>query len=171
MNRVLVILILLIIASSSNGEYHPLLKGWPKSFIDGTMASIKTSKFGPTLVIISTKPSNGYVLGFRVDPVQKLHTLNKEIQTLKISYGKSPIFGVEYTFEYQGVIEPEVKEEVTKEIQDSNDEISNVFGLYFADDGTKQHQPKLDSYLGLAAEEPRPGISLQSLWELIPGNP
>ncbi|KAH0557515.1 hypothetical protein KQX54_007396 [Cotesia glomerata] len=135
------------------------------------MASIKTSKFGPTLVIISTKPSNGYVLGFRVDPVQKLHTLNKEIQTLKISYGKSPIFGVEYTFEYQGVIEPEVKEEVTKEIQDSNDEISNVFGLYFADDGTKQHQPKLDSYLGLAAEEPRPGISLQSLWELIPGNP
>ncbi|XP_057340135.1 Bardet-Biedl syndrome 5 protein homolog [Microplitis mediator] len=133
-------------------------------------ASIKSSKFGPTLVIISTKSSNGYVLGFRVDPIQKLHILHKEIQTLKTSYDKNPIYGVEYTFEYQGVIEPEVKEDRTNEIQDSSDEISNVFGLYFAEDGLKQRQPQVDSYLGLAAEEPRPGISLQSLWELIPGN-
>ncbi|XP_008548319.1 Bardet-Biedl syndrome 5 protein homolog [Microplitis demolitor] len=133
-------------------------------------ASIKSSKFGPTLVIISTKSSNGYVLGFRVDPIQKLHILHKEIQTLKAAYDKNPIYGVDYTFEYQGVIEPEVNEPRTNEIQDTTDEISNVFGLYFAEDGLKQRQPQVDSYLGLAAEEPRPGISLQSLWELIPGN-
>lgn len=63
---------------------------------------------------------------------------------------------------------PEIKDDYTKEIQDSEDEISNVFGLYFADDETTQRKPYLCLHLGLAAQEPRQGSSLQNLWELLP---
>ncbi|XP_015113748.1 Bardet-Biedl syndrome 5 protein homolog [Diachasma alloeum] len=130
--------------------------------------NIRASKFGPTLVLISTESSGGYVLGFRVDPIQKLHILHKEITTMRSAYEKSPIFGVEYTFEHEGIVEPEMKEADTKEMQESEDEISNVFGLYFTNDNSIQRKPNVCSYLGLAAEEPREGTSLQGLWELLP---
>ncbi|KAF7997131.1 hypothetical protein HCN44_005408 [Aphidius gifuensis] len=130
-------------------------------------ANIRSSKFGPTLVIASTEGSGGYILGFRVDPIQKLQILFKEITALRDAFEKSPIFGVEYTFEHEGITEPETKELDNKEIQDIDDEITNVFGLYFAEDNSIQRKPKL-SHLGIAVEEPREGITLQGLWELLP---
>lgn len=60
--------------------------------------------------------------------------------------------------------------EIFKEIQESGDEISNVFGLYFSDGGISQRKPVLSSHLGLAVEEPKEGSSLQTLWELLPSN-
>jgi len=63
--------------------------------------TIRTSKFGPTLVILSTEANGGYVLGFRVNPLQQLHITYKEISILRSEFEKFPIFGVEYTFEYQ----------------------------------------------------------------------
>lgn len=62
---------------------------------------IRSSKFGPTLVISSTEASGGYILGFRVDPLQKLHFLHKEINALFSMYNKSPIFGVEYSIKHE----------------------------------------------------------------------
>ena len=61
--------------------------------------NVRTSKFGPTLVIVSTEVSGGYVLGFRIDPVEKLHLIHKEIKALLATYNKSPYFGVEYKLE------------------------------------------------------------------------
>ncbi|XP_043276238.1 Bardet-Biedl syndrome 5 protein homolog [Venturia canescens] len=135
-----------------------------------TIASviIRSSKFGPTLVTMSTESSGGYVLGFRVDPLQKLYTLHKEIAAIQAAYEKSPIFGIEYTFEHQAVSQPEYKPEVTKEIEENEDEIANVIGLYFSEEGASQRKPLFSSHLGLAAEEPREGITMQSLWELLP---
>lgn len=76
------------------------MKNVVKSFIP-LQITIKNSKFGPTLVIVSTESSGGYVLGFRVDPPAKLYTLHKEILTLLKTFEKFPIFGVDYTVEHQ----------------------------------------------------------------------
>ena len=117
---------------------------------------------------ISTESSGAYVLGFRVDPIKQLHVLHKEITALQSAYLKSPIFGVEYTFEHQAISQPTIKVENIKEIDDSENEISNVLGLYFCEEGTSQRKPTFSSYLGLAADEPREGTTLQTLWELLP---
>ncbi|XP_017881846.1 Bardet-Biedl syndrome 5 protein homolog isoform X2 [Ceratina calcarata] len=66
--------------------------------------SIKNSKFGPTLVITSTETSGEYVLGFQINPIQKLHTVHKEILMILKTFEKSPIFGVDYTFEHQLIV-------------------------------------------------------------------
>lgn len=130
--------------------------------------TIRTSKFGPTLVITSTEASGGYILGFRINPLQRLHVLHKEISVLHATFGKSPIFGVDYTLEYQAPLQREIHVEQYTEIQDSQAEISNVFGYYFSEGGTNQRKPSFSIHLGLATEEPREGSTLQSLWELVP---
>ena len=40
--------------------------------------------------------SGGYVLGFRIDPVEKLQDAVKEIQSLHKVYSTCPIFGIEF---------------------------------------------------------------------------
>jgi Bardet-Biedl syndrome 5 protein len=40
--------------------------------------------------------SGGYVLGFRIDPVEKLQQVHKEIQSLHKVYSTCPVFGVEF---------------------------------------------------------------------------
>ena len=49
------------------------------------------------LVIESSEISGGYVLGFRVDPQEKLEQVYKEISSLHKIYSDNPIFGVEYS--------------------------------------------------------------------------
>ncbi|XP_043679941.1 Bardet-Biedl syndrome 5 protein homolog isoform X2 [Vespula pensylvanica] len=66
--------------------------------------TIRNSKFGATLVVLSDETNNGYILGFRINPIEKLNTLHKEINILIAAYKKSPIFGVDYTLEYQVII-------------------------------------------------------------------
>ena len=48
------------------------------------MDSVRTreSKFGPALVVESTEASGGYVLGFRIDPKEKLMEVYKELCSL-----------------------------------------------------------------------------------------
>ncbi|RLU16827.1 hypothetical protein DMN91_010895, partial [Ooceraea biroi] len=130
--------------------------------------TIRTSKFGPTLVILSTEVSGGYVLGFRVNPLQQLHITHKEISILRSEFEKFPIFGVEYTFEHEAPVQQEINVEHFTEIQDNQAEISNMFGYYFSEGETGQRKPNFSINFGLAAEEPREGSTLQSLWELVP---
>ncbi|XP_029158594.1 Bardet-Biedl syndrome 5 protein homolog isoform X2 [Nylanderia fulva] len=133
--------------------------------------TIRTSKFGPTLVILSTEASGGYVLGFRVNPLQQLHIIHKEVSILRSEYEKFPIFGVEYIFEHQASSQEEnINIEHFTEIQDNQPEISNVFGYYFSEGNTGQRKPNFAIHLGLAAEEPRESSTLQNLWELIPSS-
>ena len=49
------------------------------------------------LVIESSELSGGYVLGFRVDPQDKLEQVFKEISSLHKIYSDNPIFGVDYS--------------------------------------------------------------------------
>ncbi|XP_015190454.1 PREDICTED: Bardet-Biedl syndrome 5 protein homolog isoform X2 [Polistes dominula] len=130
--------------------------------------TIRNSKFGPTLVVLSDENNGGYILGFRINPIQKLNTLHKEINILVTAYNKSPIFGVDYTLEYQGPMEEEIHPERFNEIQDNQADISDVFGYYFFEGGFTQRKANFSNYLGLAIEDPREGSTLQNLWELVP---
>lgn len=56
------------------------------------------------------------------------------------------------------------------EIESSEDEISNILSVYFAEGGVTNKKPVLAKHLGLAAEEPREGNSLETLWELLPAS-
>ncbi|KAG8223411.1 hypothetical protein J437_LFUL003684 [Ladona fulva] len=56
----------------------------------------RDSKFGRALVVECSECSGGYVLGFRVDPREKLEEVLKELSSLLASYRRRPIFGVEY---------------------------------------------------------------------------
>lgn len=43
--------------------------------------------------------SGGYVLGFKIDPLEKLQESVKEINSLHKVYSANPIFGVDYEME------------------------------------------------------------------------
>lgn len=58
---------------------------------------IRESKFGVALVVETSELSGGYVLGFRIDPLERMKTVHREIVALQAVYSKTPIFGVEYT--------------------------------------------------------------------------
>ena len=63
-----------------------------------TQQSVKArdSKFGVAMVIESTWQSGGYVLGFRIDPIEKLHSISKMIRNLRDVFASSPYYGVEF---------------------------------------------------------------------------
>ena len=50
------------------------------------------------------------------------------------------------------------------------EEISNVYNAYFSEGGGVQGKPTYNASLGLAIEEPKQGVTLESLWELHPKN-
>lgn len=51
------------------------------------------------MVMETTANSGGFVLGFRVDPAEKLKDIVQEVHSLYQAYQASPIFGVEYNIE------------------------------------------------------------------------
>uniref|UniRef100_A0A3Q2R2X1 Bardet-Biedl syndrome 5 n=1 Tax=Fundulus heteroclitus TaxID=8078 RepID=A0A3Q2R2X1_FUNHE len=85
--------------------------------------------------------SGGYVLGFKIDPVEKLQDALKEINSLHKVYSSNPIFGVDYEMEEKA---------------------------YFADGNKQQDREAVFSEeLGLAIEKLKDGFTLQDLWEVI----
>ena len=69
---------------------------WVNILLQIFQVRTRDSKFGMALVIESSESSGGYVLGFRVDPQEKLDQLYKEISSLHKIYSENPIFGVDY---------------------------------------------------------------------------
>ncbi|KAK6025954.1 hypothetical protein OSTOST_08130 [Ostertagia ostertagi] len=57
---------------------------------------IRESKFGLALVIETTTQSGEYVLGFRIDPAERLQQVCKAIQALHKSSNTRPIYGVTF---------------------------------------------------------------------------
>jgi len=60
---------------------------------------VRDSKFGFALVIESTWQSGGYVLGFRIDPIERIRKIGKEIQVQYQMFMASPNFGVQFSVE------------------------------------------------------------------------
>ncbi|PAV74818.1 hypothetical protein WR25_11832 isoform B [Diploscapter pachys] len=57
---------------------------------------VRESKFGMALVLETTSSSGEYILGFRVDPLEKLHQVCQAIQSMLKSHLHKPIFGVTF---------------------------------------------------------------------------
>lgn len=132
---------------------------------------IRDSKFGLALVLETSQQSGGYVLGFRIDPAEKLQEAAKEVQSLQKVYSASPIFGVEFETEEK----PQTVDEVTVDPVQDDIEIVNegegtdAFAAYFADgDKSSDREPVYSDQLGLAVEKLKEGFTLQGLWEVVP---
>lgn len=134
----------------------------------GFQLAIRDSKFGTALVITSSEASGLYVLGFKVDPEEKLRILFKELSSLHTVYASKPIFGVEYRWSSNQ--EQQESSNFVEEFEDDKkNEISNSIAAYLADEGhSKDRLPVFCPELGLAVESIKEGYSLQKLWEVIP---
>ena len=60
---------------------------------------VRNSRFGPALVIESSRSSGGYVLGFKIDPEDRLGDILKQLLAYYETYYKKPQLGVEYVLE------------------------------------------------------------------------
>lgn len=130
---------------------------------------IRDSKFGLALVIESSQQSGGYVLGFKIDPVEKLQDSVKEINSLHRVYSASPIFGVEYEMEEKPqALEELTVEQVQDDVEIEADEHTDAFVAYFADGNKQQDREAVFSEeLGLAIEKLKDGFTLQGLWDVM----
>ncbi|XP_010712013.1 Bardet-Biedl syndrome 5 protein isoform X5 [Meleagris gallopavo] len=136
---------------------------------DQRSIKVRDSKFGLALVIESSQQSGGYVLGFKIDPVEKLQEAVKEINSLHKVYSANPIFGVDYEMEEKPQsLEDLTVEQVQDDVEIEPGEQTDAFVAYFADEN-KQHdrEPVFSEELGLAVEKLKDGFTLQGLWEVM----
>ncbi|XP_077516479.1 Bardet-Biedl syndrome 5 protein isoform X2 [Amblyomma americanum] len=141
------------------------------------VAAIKTreSKFGTALVIETTDRSGGYVLGFKVDPLERLQHVYKELSSLLKVHKAKPIMGVDVFLQKQVVDEEAVPQDTGPELPDEPEVNSadgthyDAFAAYLAD-GThdRDREVVLSPELGLAVEKLPEGFTLASLWEVLP---
>ena len=137
---------------------------------------MRESKFGMALVIESSEISGGYILGFRIDPLEKLQEIQKEIASLHKLYSATPIFGVEYeTRDEQSKPEETVQYTNTvddiNEIDDNNYETHDAFAAYLAEGPQKDREIVFCRELGVAMEKIKEGFTLESLWSVLPPEP
>ncbi len=137
---------------------------------------IRESKFGPALVVETFARAGGYILGFRIDPKEKLDEVFKELSNLHSIFASNPNFGVEFTIEnealsIQQLLQPKVEEDV--EIVDESEMDAHAIAAYYMDgteglddDGNRADNIQYDSRLGLAIEGLQPGMTLESLWKV-----
>ncbi|XP_041699345.1 Bardet-Biedl syndrome 5 protein homolog [Coregonus clupeaformis] len=140
---------------------------------------IRDSKFSLALVIESFHQiiTGGYVLGFKIDPMDKLQDAVKEINSLCKVYSANPIFGVDYEMEEKKSLyyTPQPMEELTVDQPPDNveiepDEQTDAFTAYFADGNKQQYrEPVFSEELGIAVEKLE-GFTLQGLWEVMGGS-
>ena len=139
---------------------------------------LKDSKFGKALVIESSELSGGYILGFRIDPAERLEEITKEVISLHRTYSESPIFGVEYSRStslrteaesrpLNPVAEMDSFDEIDESVPDSS---TDAFTAYLAD-GLQQETDRpivFSPELGICIEQIKEGFSLDTLWQVLP---
>ncbi|XP_068152716.1 Bardet-Biedl syndrome 5 protein homolog [Drosophila tropicalis] len=155
---------------------------------------IRDSKYGPALVIQTAETGGGYVLGFRIDPAERLNELYKELCSLHAIYSEQPDFGVYYDVqdakqrlaaaaEEAAQIASQFKIEDFQELDERQErEINTKLNRYLAenclgnncnngsagnDRSTRVH-PVYCKELGFAMERIRDGYKLQDLWNVMP---
>lgn len=140
---------------------------------------IRESKFGRALVVETYARAGGYILGFRIDPIEMLEVVLKELVNIHKVFSASPIFGVDFSIEdeapaAQELIQPRVEEDVEL-LEDREDGLSAA-AAYFADavsgaggedDVSKYEHIKYDIKLGLAIEALQEGTTLDQLWRVV----
>lgn len=135
---------------------------------------IRESKFGVALVVETTARSGGFILGFRIDPQERLPAVYKELQSLWQVFSVSPVFGVEYVLEDKGEEETPPRKAMVRdddvEIVDDQDQV-DAFAIYCADGGAAAKEGaeniEYNPEIGLAMEAVPSNLTAQKLWEVI----
>lgn len=137
---------------------------------------VRESKFGQALVVETYARAGGYILGFRVDPKEKLEEAYKELSNLHVIFSTTPNFGVEFSVEsetapIQQLLQPKVEEDVEITEEDID---THAIAAYYVDgadgvddDSNRQENIQFDTRIGLAIEALQPGITLESLWKVV----
>ena len=139
-------------------------------FIQIRNLRIKNSKFGTALVLDVHRQGGGFVLGFRLDPVEKLRQLYNEIGSLWTAYTSRPNFGVKIV----DVSESHPEEIHLPALQGDDDieilqtiDNQDAFVAYYADDYKGNNRvPEYNETLGLAMEPLKEGYTIEQLWDI-----
>lgn len=75
---------------------------------------VRPGKTGESLVVETNKFANSYILGFRIEPTDRMNKLAVEIRKLSDLFWERPLYGLEY------VPEPEAKARSEAAVQSSN---------------------------------------------------
>ncbi|KAH8418455.1 hypothetical protein KR009_004364 [Drosophila setifemur] len=151
---------------------------------------IRESKYGPALVIQTSETGGGYVLGFRIDPAERLNELYKELCSLHVIYGEHPNFGIQYNAQDARQCLEDAAEEAVQasqfnienfdELDDRQErEINTKLNSYLAEGclgktaatrafNQNEGEPAYSKELGFAMERIRDGYKLQDLWNVMP---
>lgn len=142
---------------------------------------IRESKFGTALVIESSEGSGGYVLGFRIDPPDRLKSVHSELLNLYNIHANSPSLGVESVMQLDDYVP--TSSDLTLDVRGAHEESEFLEGesegnrpdalaMYMALEADSQvkkdNEVVYNSELGLAIEQLRPGFTLESLWAVVP---
>lgn len=132
-------------------------------------------------MIQTADTGGGYVLGFRIDPIERLNEIYKELISLHAIYTENPNFGVRYDcMDAKNRIEKmkEAEEFKTEEFQEIDErqerEVNTKLNTYLAEGmpvaGTEApiREPVYCKELGFAMERIREGYKLQDLWDVLP---
>lgn len=143
---------------------------------------IRESKFGPALVIESSEFSGGYVLGFRIDPADRLHQVHAQLLNLYNVHALNPVIGVEcalnlgdYIPNHAGASIPasghfgSISDQAEFVDEDSDINRSDSLALYMAQEDVRRKESQIvfSNELGLAIEKLKDGFTLESLWNVI----
>lgn len=145
---------------------------------------LRDSKFGQALVVETFTRAGGYILGFRVDPDDRLEALHKEALSLLRVFTANPIFGVDFTVESPessgaaGTVLPVAKVEEDVDIVEDQEDV-HALAAYFVEGtgegdvqagdeiGSGQANVQYDGKLGLAVEGMASDVTLDSLWRVV----
>lgn len=122
-------------------------------------------------MIHSTELSGNFVLGFRIDPEEKLKILYKELTSLHEVYSNNPIYGIEYNWFNNTHNQNQFSNTIIEDadiLEEPTGEITNVLTAYLADGQKTDRPPIYCAELGLAVESLKDGYTLNKLWEVIP---
>lgn len=133
------------------------------------VAKLRDSKFGHALVIETTPRSGGYILGFRIDPMDKLTNIFQEIKTLHEVYSTNPVFGVAVTGT-AAPQEPQTQATVKPNTDDveivSDDHGDALAQCYLSESQSGQKELEYSMELGLAVEKLREKTTVGMLWNV-----
>ncbi|CAI5445900.1 unnamed protein product [Caenorhabditis angaria] len=140
---------------------------------------VRESKFGMALVLETTSNSGEYVLGFRVDPMEKLQKTSKTIQSLHKAHLLKPIFGVTFVKERAEKEEKPSDEVIDNVFNDAEDDVEidtkgvrpDPFAAYYnggapQKEGNTVTSPVLSAELGLGIEPLPTGFTVNDLWSV-----
>jgi len=142
---------------------------------------IAKSKFGKALVIETSPESGAYVLGFRVEPLDKLNEMFQQVKALHRAYTDNPNFGV--SFEVEETMESLEKRTVERILddveivddafQDSEAVQEHVASRYITEGGYGAGgeggaaEPVRCPRLGLRIEPLPAGVTTEDLWRAL----